>query len=158
MAVISGLAEWLNPDDPLQPSYAMPSWIAADLLGISRARVKQLLDAGILERGDCGSARRVGHGLGHQAGVTEVSVWRRMGIPFQAPTRSALVRQSKRRYWTIWDMRTERERLRHEQKRRAAGILPRSTPPPAMPTAKDAEWIKSILPDNAGPDGMSSAG
>jgi hypothetical protein len=38
----------------------------------------------------------------------------------------------------------ERDRLRQEQKRRAAGILPLSTPPPKMPTATDAEWIKGI--------------
>jgi hypothetical protein len=32
--------------------------------------------------------------------------------------------------------RMERDRLRQEQQRRAAGILPLSTPPPPMPTAK----------------------
>lgn len=42
------------------------------------------------------------------------------------------------------EARRERDRLRQEQKRRAAGILPRSTPPPPMPTAKDAEWIQDI--------------
>jgi hypothetical protein len=42
------------------------------------------------------------------------------------------------------EARRERDRLRQEQKRRAAGILPRSTPPPKMPTANDAEWVKDI--------------
>jgi len=48
--------------------------------------------------------------------------------------------------------RMERDRMRQEQKRRAAGILPLSTPPPKMPTAKDAEWIKGIIPSDTGTD------
>jgi len=50
------------------------------------------------------------------------------------------------------EARMERDRLRQEQKRRAAGILPRSTPPPPMPKAKDAPWIEGIIPGDTGTD------
>jgi hypothetical protein len=50
--------------------------------------------------------------------------------------------------------RMERDRLRQAQKRRAAGIPPLSTPPPPMPTAKDAEWIQDIIPGSVDPDSV----
>ena len=123
MAVVAGLAKWVNEDDPMQPSFAMPPWVAADLLGVSRPRVKQLLDAGILQHGDCRSARRVGAGCGWQAGVTESSVWRRMGLPFQLPDEKILRRKSEVRFSLISRARSERERARHKQKRRQAGVF-----------------------------------
>jgi hypothetical protein len=55
------------------------------------------------------------------------------------------MRQPEQDQWLAkMEARRERDRLRQEQKRRAAGILSRSTPPPPMPTATDAAWFKNI--------------
>jgi hypothetical protein len=58
------------------------------------------------------------------------------------------LRQPEKDEWLAkMEARRERDRLRQEQKRRAAGILPRNTPPLSpMPTAKNAEWVKGIIP------------
>jgi hypothetical protein len=59
---------------------------------------------------------------------------------FQEKMRWPLREQRERQQAANWKAQAERNRLRHEQKRRAAGILPRSTPPP-MPFT-----IKEVIP------------
>ena len=128
-AVLQGEAEWISSDDALEPASAMPCWIAADLLGVSRPRIKQLLDAKILKRADCDSGRRVGYYLGTMAGVSELSVWRRLGITEKLPPEKP---RSKADWFSDSaesNERCERDRLRQEQKRRAAGIKPRFQKP-----------------------------
>lgn len=125
-AVLLGQADWLSSDDSLEPVSAMPSWIAAELLGVSRPRIKQLLDAGILQRGNCNSAQRVGHGSGTMAGVTELSVWRRLGITEKLPQE---IPEGEGEFFcdtTELNERVEKDRLRQERKRRAVGIPARS--------------------------------
>ena len=57
---------------------------------------------------------------------------------FQKMLRRPGVEQQVRKILANITAKEERDRLRQEQKRRAAGILPRSTPPPPMPfTIKD---------------------
>jgi hypothetical protein len=51
----------------------------------------------------------------------------------QEQMRKPMREERRKQAMTNWAARSERDRLRQEQKRRAAGITPHSTPPPSVP-------------------------
>ena len=66
---------------------------------------------------------------------------------FQKKMRRPRVEQQVKRSLAKITAKAERDRLRQERNRRAAGILPRSTPPPPMPFTIKEVNSTGLMPD-----------